>query len=120
MEVGHVNGHEENGDPDNLFWSCRACNVASGITLWRAGLGRSTRQFNPSSAGAQSLGQWVIAVSVMRGDSREMDLEDAIKIIHATPPERRSEYAREIWRIRKERYGPRGHSGRGYGGEVPF
>lgn len=69
----------------------------------RAGLGRRTRQFNPRGAGAQSLGQWVTAVLAMRGQSDAMEPAAAVELIHATPPERRSEFARRIWKIRRER-----------------
>lgn len=27
VEIGHVNGREEDGSPTNLIWTCRACNV---------------------------------------------------------------------------------------------
>ena len=28
IEVGHVDGHEENHAPRNLFWTCRICVLA--------------------------------------------------------------------------------------------
>lgn len=31
-----------------------------------------------------------------------MDLRGAIDLIHDTPPAKRSEFAREIWRLRRE------------------
>jgi hypothetical protein len=33
VEVGHINGHEEDDAPANLFWTYRSCNVLSGNTL---------------------------------------------------------------------------------------
>jgi hypothetical protein len=56
VEVGHVNGHEEDTAAANLLWTCRGCNVRCGNTLRRAGIGRLTRQYNPAGAGAENLG----------------------------------------------------------------
>lgn len=113
VEVGHVDGHEENGDWLNLFWTCRRCNVLSANTLRRANMGRATHQFNPS--GAKTLGQWVIAVSSMKGESDSMSVSDAVAMIKATSPEDRSRFAREIWRRRRKRFGKSGRSN-----DVPF
>jgi hypothetical protein len=60
VEVGHVDGHAENTSAENLVWTCRRCNTQMGAVFKRAGIGRRTRQFNP---GAQSLGQWLVAVT---------------------------------------------------------
>ena len=62
--------------------------------------------------------QWVTAVASMTGEIDEMDVANAVQVIRDTPPARRSEFSREIWRIRRQRYGPRGHTG--YGPRVPF
>ena len=103
VEVGHLDGYEENADPRNLIWNCRSCNTRLGVVFKRLGLGRRTRQYNPESEGARSLGQWMTAVLSMKGEMDAMSVEDAVEIVRATPPERRSEFAREIWRRRKER-----------------
>jgi hypothetical protein len=110
VEIGHVNGHEEDTAPPNLFFTCRACNVRCGNTLRNAGLGRLTRQFNPSASGANSLGQWLTAVTSMKGESTAMPVAGAVEMIRATPPNRRSEFAREIWEKRRAQYGPSGRS----------
>jgi hypothetical protein len=102
VEVGHVNGHEEETAAHNLIWTCRACNVSCGNTLKRAGLGRRTRQYNPSATGAKSLGQWLTAVTSMKGDSATMPVADAVAMIRATPPETRSGFASEIWARRRK------------------
>ena len=99
--MGHVDGHEENTAPHNLFWTCRSCNVLCANALKRAGLGRKTRQYNPASTGATSLGQWLTAVTSMKGESRDMAVQDAVAMIHATPPAERSRFAKEIWRLRR-------------------
>jgi hypothetical protein len=109
VEVHHLDGDESNTDRRNLLWSCRRCNVKVGFVLRRAGIGRLTRQFNPNLEGAMSLGQWVTAVQGMKGESN-MDPASAVAIIRATPASRRSEFASEIWRRRRQRYGPRGHA----------
>ena len=60
----------------------------------RAGEGRRTRQFNP---GAETLAQYVqAAVEHRRGEHDPGGL-----VIHETPPERRSKFAKEIWRRRR-------------------
>lgn len=115
VEVGHVNGHEEDSDPFNLFWTCRSCNVKAGLTLRNAGLGRRTRQYNPNG-GAKSLGQWVMAVMSMRGESDAMSVADAVDMIRATPPEDRSRFAGQIWSRRRKR----GTDKRGSSGDIPF
>lgn len=112
VEVGHVNGYEEDTRPANLIWTCRRCNVQCARTLGKAGIGRRTRQYNPS--GAKSVGQWVVATMSMRGLSSEMSVADAVAMIEATPAEDRSAFAREIWRRRRERGTDKWQS------EIPF
>ena len=103
VEVGHANSREEDNSPANLFWTCRRCNTKSGITLKRAGIGRRTRQYNPTAAGAENLGQWMNAVTSMKGEGGTMAVADAVAMIRATPPDERSRFAREIWAIRRRR-----------------
>jgi hypothetical protein len=104
VEVGHANGHEEDSSPDNLLWTCRACNVRCGNALRRAGLGRLTRQYNPTSEGAPNLGAWMNAVLSVKGDpGGNMPVPDAVAMIHATSPEDRSDFAKEIWNRRRRR-----------------
>ena len=33
VEVGHLDGHEENTGPENLIWNCRACNTSLGVVF---------------------------------------------------------------------------------------
>lgn len=115
VEVGHLDGHEENTDPSNLIWTCRSCNVLSANTLRAAGLGRKTRQYNPKGKGAKSVSQWALALMSMRGQSDAMSVKDALDMVYSTPPEKRSDYNRQLWRTRKQRYGSSGR-----GSEVPF
>jgi len=103
VEIGHVDGHEENTNVENLIWNCRRCNTQMGVIFKRAGLGRRTRQYNAASDGAKSLGQWLTAVMAMKGESDEMSVPAAVAMIHATPAMRRSAFAREIWQRRRAR-----------------
>ena len=102
VEVGHINGHEEDTSSANLLWTCRRCNTICGVTLRRYGLGRLTRQYNPAE-GAETLGAWMNAVMSMKGDGGTMAVEDAVALIRATSPEDRSRFAREIWARRRKR-----------------
>jgi hypothetical protein len=103
IEVGHVNGFEEDTEAANLIYTCRSCNVFCANTLGKAGLGRRTRQYNPPTQGAKTLAQWLTAVMSMKGDSDAMPVESAVAMIRATSPSRRSEFASEIWSLRKAR-----------------
>lgn len=106
VEVGHVDGHEENDSPDNLTYTCRPCNVIAANTLRKAGMGRKTVQFNPTrSGGASSVGEWLQAVwaitpRVDRGERpvSTMSVPDAVAMIRATPHAKRSEFARLLKR----------------------
>ena len=102
VEVGHVDGHEENTAPENLFWTCRPCNVKSGNHMRKHGMGRLTRQYNPSG-GAKNLAQWLTAVTSMKGENSAMSVHDAVAVIHATPASKRSEFARQIWAARRSK-----------------
>jgi hypothetical protein len=149
VEVGHLDGHEENTGPENLAWTCRPCNVKCGNTLRAGGVGRLTNQYNP----ARNSTHYRNAVDTLLGRSRPLSLRSAIetiqgtshakraeyitgksnpgadslgaymsaiaehrpgahdrggKVIHETPPARRSKFAREIARIKAERYGSGG------------
>lgn len=107
----HIDGDEQNTTPENLVWACRGCNAVIAATMKRAGLGVRVRQYNPDSPGARTLGQWVQAVLALHGESSGMSTADAVALVHDTPPEQRSRFAREIWRIRRERGTDRPTSG---------
>jgi hypothetical protein len=74
-----------------------------------------TAQHNPAAKGASSLAQWLTAVMSLKGESDAMPVAAAVEMIRATPPERRSEFAEQIWERRRARYGPTGT-----GDNVPF
>ena len=104
IDIGHANGDEADNSAANKVYMCRSCNVRCANTLRRAGLGRLTRQYNPASGGAPNLGAWVNAVMSIRGDpGGNMPVAEAVDVIRATPPSKRSGFAREIWAIRRRR-----------------
>lgn len=118
VEVGHIDGHEENTNPRNLIWNCRACNTQMGMHFKRRGAGRRTHQYNPSG-GAKTLGAWINAVMSMKGESQAenaMSVRDAVQLIHDTPHSRRSRFAEELYELRRRKgtAPPRG------GWDVPF
>lgn len=92
VEVGHLDGHEENNDRSNLAWNCRSCNTTLGHAFKKLGIGRRTRQYNPEG-GAKSLGQWVQALQSLRGESGTMEPAAALEMIRATPADDRSAYS---------------------------
>lgn len=70
----------------------------------KAGLGKATRQYNPVGAGAPNLGAWLNAVLSVKGEpGGNMPVADAVQLIRATPPERRTRFAKQIWVIRRQR-----------------
>ncbi len=94
LVADHIDGDESNDARSNLRWLCKRCNTRLGIAAAKAGQGRRTRQFN---AGAETLAQYVsAAVEHRRGEHDSGGL-----VIHETPPERRSRFAKEIWRRRR-------------------
>ena len=106
LDVEHINGNEDDGEPRNLAYACRSCNTAKGAHFRNVGAGRRTRQYNPSKKkGARTMGQWVKAVMIMKGKATDdkMSLDQAIELIQDTPPSRRSQFAAEIYARRRER-----------------
>jgi len=77
--------------------------VRVGVQMAYIGLGRPTRQMNPATQGAKSLAQWLTAVRSAKGEIGDMDVAAAVAMIRATPPKRRSEFAQQIWEIRRRR-----------------
>lgn len=113
IDVGHLDGHEENNEPDNLAWLCRSCNVASGNTMRQAGMGRLTKQYNPK--GATTVGEWVQAVGAITphkgrkyagrnyGLASEMPVAEAVAIIRATSPAKRAQFASQLGKHKSAR-----------------
>lgn len=104
--VAHLDGHEENGSPENLSWTCRPCNTVASNTMRGAGVGRLTHQYNPAKGGAKTLGEWMQAVGAItphtdrgdRGLASDMPVSEAVAIIRATPHSKRSSFASQLRR----------------------
>ena len=47
LQVDHLDGFEENGEPENLLILCRSCNQLKAAVYKQAGMGRRTVQYNP-------------------------------------------------------------------------
>jgi hypothetical protein len=116
LQVHHLDGVESHLDSHNLIRTCRSCNQLADRILKAAGWGTKTRQYNPAGKGARSLGAWMAAVMTVTGQAPQMDLREAIDLIHNTPPSERSAFASEIWRRRRARGTDRWTEGE----EVPF
>ena len=100
--VDHKSGNEDDGRKSNLQWLCRSCNAKKGYLMSKRGTGRRTRQYNPKKA-VPTLAQYAHAVSTHRKRTHD----EGGKVIHATPPAKRSEYAREMWGFRKAHGNPK-------------
>lgn len=119
--VHHVDGNESNGDVKNLTRACHSCNGKVAAIMRRVGLGKPTRQFNPkhrgrskTSSGARSLGEYLSAIAILKGEQTG-NVASAVRTVKETTPHRRSEFAAKIWQIRRERYGKSGRQQ-----EIPF
>lgn len=124
VEIGHVDGHEEHGTPDNLIWTCRSCNVIVGNVLRRYGLGRLTHQYNPAARGGEKrrragMKAYGDAIKVMRG-TFEGDVGAAVRTIKASPQSIRSAYTARSWPVRRQIYGPSGRQRSLFEEAVPF
>jgi hypothetical protein len=129
VEVHHVDGNEDNGEPENLMWACRSCNTRIGHLMAANGLGKRTRQYNPfghvrhlkalprrsnPAALKGEMAKYAAAIKVMRGEFPG-DVAAAVQTIHDTSPATRSAYTARTWSIRRARYGSSGRQT-----EIPF
>lgn len=105
MDIHHVNGREDDDSDRNKVWACRSCNVLIANVMRRTGIGKLTRQYNPSD-GAKSLGAWMNAITSLKGEGGNMSVPDAVALVRATSQQQRSKFAKEIWRIRGKRGNP--------------
>jgi hypothetical protein len=93
ITVDHIDGHPDHTERKNLRFLCKKCNTARGIWMRDHGKGRLTHQYNPASKGPPSYEQYAWAVANQQHSGEH---GGAGAIIHATPAELRSEYARRI------------------------
>jgi hypothetical protein len=116
VSVGHIDGNESHGEPDNLMWTCKRCNAIQATLLKAAGVGRPTNQYNPRkrARGGGQMAEYAAAIKVMRGEF-EGDAAAAMRTIRATPASVRSAYTRRTWPTRRAMYGPSGRQS-----DLPF
>jgi len=93
LTVDHKDGHPDHTTRSNLRWLCKSCNTARGIWMRDHGRGRLTHQYNPAKGEPPTYEQYAWAVSQQQHSGEH---GEAGAIIHATPKELRSEYARRI------------------------
>jgi hypothetical protein len=104
MRVHHLNGDEADEAPRNLIGACHACNTQIGFLLRRHNIGRRVDlEYNPPAQPARNLAQWIMAVKSLHGESGELTPRQAIAMIRATSPARRSHFAYDIWKLRRAR-----------------
>jgi hypothetical protein len=113
--VGHIDGNEDHGEPDNLMWTCKRCNTIQANLLKKAGLGKRVQQMNPKKGrDSGQMAEYAAAIKVMRGEF-EGDAAAAMRTIRATPASVRSAYTRRTWPTRRAIYGPSGRQS-----DLPF
>lgn len=105
LDVMHLSGDESDGEPKNLAYGCRKCNATLGAAFKRIGSKVRTRQYNPASGVVPSFQQYAWAVS----NHKRGAYDEGGAVIHATPRNKRIQYAKQIASIKGERRG-----------EVPF
>jgi hypothetical protein len=101
ITVDHKDGWPDRTRRSNLQYLCKSCNTAKGIAFREAGRGRPTKQYNPAEPPTFAQYAWAVSNGnrhqYIKGHGWEPgDHDEAGAIIHATPPELRSEYAQRI------------------------
>lgn len=104
LVIDHKDGREENTARSNLRWLCKSCNTRLGAEMAKQGKGRRTEQYN--ATGARTLGEYSEALASHRRGAHDA----GGAVIHATSPDKRAQFASEIWKRRKERYGAAGRA----------
>lgn len=108
LDVMHLDGNESHGEPENLAYGCRSCNVRLANAFRHIGAGIPTRQYSNPAGEVPTFAQYAWAVTQhTRGRH-----DEAGKIIHHTPRSKRIEYAKRIAEIKRSRGTDRS--------EVPF
>lgn len=92
---GHIDGHEENNEPWNISPTCRSCNSSVGANFARAGIGRRTRQFNPTQP-IRTASEYRRVIDVFSGSGDLDELRAAIAKLQATSHAQRNRLSREL------------------------
>jgi hypothetical protein len=106
LDVMHLDGNENHGEPANLAHGCRSCNGKLAAAFKRIGAGVPTNQYNPAKGGVPTFEQYAWAITqgeggqhhhYKRGEGWQPGAHDeAGAIIHATPKSKRIQYARRL------------------------
>jgi len=99
LQVMHLSGDESDGDRKNLAYGCRSCNGKLSAAWKRLGSPVRTRQYNPAGKATPSFQQYAWAVSNHERGAHD----EGGAIIHATPRNKRIEYARRFAETRNRR-----------------
>jgi hypothetical protein len=90
VDIDHISGDESDGEPENLMWLCRPCNVRKAILQQRNRIGVRTRQYNPQRA--PGFKEFRNAGMILTGLAPG-NVAEATAVIYQTPPAKRLEYA---------------------------
>lgn len=101
LDVMHLDGDENHGEPANLAHGCRSCNGKLAAAFKRIGAGVLTNQYNPAKGGVPSFAQYAWAVTQQQHSGEH---GEAGAVIHATPRSKRIEYARRIADLKASRH----------------
>ena len=109
LQVMHLSGDESDGAKKNLAYGCRSCNGKLSAAWKRLGSPVRTRQYNPAwnvkgnnpPKSSPTFQQYAWAVS----NHQRGEHDEGGAIIHATPRNKRIEYAKRIADIKSRRRG---------------
>lgn len=102
LDAEHINGNESDGRPANLAWACRPCNAAKGAAYARLGKGIRTNQRNPRQG--DTFQSYISDMKTARSDMSSTAQKDAAwKRILSRSKATRSDYARQLYQLRRER-----------------
>jgi hypothetical protein len=100
LDVMHLDGNENHGEPANLAHGCRSCNGKLAAAFKRIGAGVPTNQYNPAKGGVPTFAQYCWAVTQQQHSGEH---GEAGAVIHATPRSKRIDYARRIADMKSSR-----------------
>ena len=67
LDVMHLDGNENHGEPANLAHGCRSCNGKLAAAFKRIGAGVPTNQYNPAKGGVPTFEQYAWAITQGEG-----------------------------------------------------
>ena len=112
IDAGHIDGHEENGEAENLMWACRPCNVLAANTMRQVRPRAVDASVQPKIRRGQNVGRMDAGggrqlrrerTGSNKGLASDMPVAEAVAIIRATPASKRSQFAAKLWAARRQR-----------------